>query len=76
MSDRGGERMDELARRLGQTVNEICELEQEKIHLTVQKELALQKCEVLNIEVAELDGLIVDVKYLQTNATVKNEELR
>ena len=76
MASNGGGRLDELASQLGQTVNEISELEREKIRLRGQRELVLRECEVLSVEVAELDNMIENVKCMHSSAKMRNEELK
>ena len=68
--------MDELASQLSQTVSEICELEREKMRLRGQRELVMRDCEVLRLEVAELDNMIENVRSMHWSAKTRNEELK
>ena len=76
MSERDGKRVDELAAKLGRVTSDIFDLEFEKIRICAQRDAATQKCEMLNLEVAELSNLLSDVKCLEQDARMKNEELR
>ena len=67
--------MDELTSQLSQTVNDICELEREKMRLRGQRASVIRDCEVLQLEVAELDNMIENVRSMHSSAKAKNEEL-
>ena len=72
MASNGSGRLDEMASQLEQIVNEISELEREKIRLKVQREVMLHECEVRSAEAVELDKMIEDVRCMHTNAKMKN----
>ena len=76
MSGRDNMRIDELAAELGRVTGEIIDLELEKIRLKVQVAATKQQCEQLNLEVAELSGLLSDVICMEREARPRNEELR
>ena len=76
MASNGGARLDELTSQLSQTVNDICELEREKMRLRGQRASVMGDCEVLRLEVAELDNMIENVRSMHSSAKAKNEELK